>query len=212
MSESFPKPVSAEGVSSRPDTLKNEHLSPGIRPIMAGIFNARNLGDSRELTKKIMNEGTFVDYYGDQEKLTENNIVSAGENTYVISDCTPSDKWSNEYHNCTGVVIVGKDKETAKEISILSHQDPWRFLKGTEHSAKFREDMLRQIEKITSQCEKGTVDAVIFGGQYVRDSYEYAESISTISDICNEGLVCTSGPYGSFRAYRGKSTCNCYFF
>lgn len=165
------------------DTIRSEHLAEDIRPIVAAILSAVNMGSSKLLIEDIKNHGDFVDYDSNPRTLKKNNMRNAGENTYAISDCTPSPKWSRRYWNCTGVAVVGRDRQRNQEISILSHQDPWSFLEGKRAHDAFTRDLTQQIQKLLSQTDEGTVDAVIFGGHFQRPD-EHKASIETVADVC----------------------------
>ncbi len=78
--------------------------------------------------------------------------------SYVISPIDPQNKESYDYTNGLGLVVIGKDKETGENISILTH-----------HPARAVFDGLQRILPPTlraflSKAETGTIDAAIFGG------------------------------------------------
>ncbi|MFA5997559.1 MAG: hypothetical protein WC791_03675 [Candidatus Paceibacterota bacterium] len=178
------------------DALKNEHLREGVPSIMTTICDLENLDNqSKEVFDEIRKNGDYLDYYEDPEKLEANNMLNAGEQTYVISEPNENNKWSDKYKNCTGVIVVGTDKETGKEISILTHQDPWKFLKT--HKQDFEENLTAKIEELLQKTEIGTVDTIIFGGNFTRPD-EYEDSIKRISEICKKAFghepVVVTGP------------------
>lgn len=179
-----------------PDALKSEHLNEGVRPILASINDHEQKWDDEmnETISKIGREGEFVDFAANQ-----NNMLNAGEHTYVISNCSESSKWSESYWNCTGVAVIGVDKETGKEISILTHQNPEEFLGKNEKD--FESDLSKVITNLLGRTEKGTVDAVVFGGYYGpygESNSEYLKSIKKISKVCASVLgyepVVLTGP------------------
>ena len=100
-------------------------------------------------------------------------MLNSGKETYVISPCDSQNKYSDSYLNCTGVVVSGVDKETGKNISFMSHQNPEWFLDGIGKTSgnsintnvvKFKQDLAKNINELKNRCISGTVDAVIFGG------------------------------------------------
>ena len=114
-----------------------------------------------------------VDYFGDPISLVEKKMKNAGKNSYAISPIDDLDKFSNTFKNCTGLLVTGKDKETGKNISFLSHQDPGYFLNKEDNRRAF-----------TSDLRQRTVDAVIVGGNTQRSGKfhkDYLESIQFLS-------------------------------
>lgn len=182
-----------------PNALHSEHLRDSVRPIMVAILSEDTLGDSYTLIRQIRGQGVFVNYDGDPRELRVNNMINAGEMTYVISDISARDKWSKRYWNCTGIAAVGVDKETGQEVSFMSHQDPWTFLVGEKYEKEFKDDLKKQLGEISVLVETGTLDVVVFGGKYENDKQgEYLDSIAVITGICHESLgfdpVVLTGP------------------
>ena len=93
-------------------------------------------------------------------------VKSAGVETYVISPITEQDLFSDKYLNCTGVVGIGRDKASGKEIAFISHQDPKYFInKGPEFTGKFVNDLKSTLNELIARSVKDTVEVVIFGGK-----------------------------------------------
>jgi hypothetical protein len=71
-------------------------------------------------------------FYYDSKKKRDSNIfrivLKNDSHCTVISNINTQNKYSNRYYNCTGIVVIGKDKETGENISFLTHQDPLYFL------------------------------------------------------------------------------------
>lgn len=128
-------------------TEKNsEVLSPKER---LGLANAKNVDQESGI------------YEGKENPLT------VGPSTYIISPIDDSNKFSENFHRCTGLVVVGIDKETGKNISFLSHQDPLEFL--YEYKDEFTKQLKQQLTKIKERCEDGTVAISVVGGRYFSD-------------------------------------------
>ena len=145
MLESFPIRNEEKEIREQisPNTLHAEHLKEGIKPIMTAFLDEEDLEASKEAIEKIKNQGEFVDYEGSPSELTKNNISHGGYQTYAISDSTSSNKWSKGYWNCTGIAVIGKNKN-GEEISFLSHQDPRYFITNEKDlSQKFKKDLLK---------------------------------------------------------------------
>lgn len=147
-----------------------KHLKEGIRPIMASVgMSDQHQDESGKLQRLFRNE--TVDgvedlfFAADPRNLTERGIVNGGDMTYIISKVDGLDKFSAGYFNCTGLVVVGRDRVTQEDISFVSHQDPESFLNGKQ--TQFLADLDAKLKEIKDRCEDGTIDAVIVGGNYL---------------------------------------------
>ncbi len=95
--------------------LKQEsHLKKGIKPIFAcliedatgGTEESKNAQELIANNKKIDN----VDFDGNYPYLKgAGYLVGKSDHTYIISPVSESNKFSEGYVNCTGVVVSGKD-------------------------------------------------------------------------------------------------------
>ncbi len=155
---------------------KNKHLIEGVRPIFACVGSFEDFGikdpypkngPGYQIDLKLKNP-QFIDIDSSKEKLVENKLLNAGEKTYVISEINDSDKFSKKFHRCTGLVVSGIDKITGKNISFVSHQDPFAFL--LEDNKKFKKDIETRMEEMKKRCKEGTVDAVVVGGIFYTDA------------------------------------------
>lgn len=115
-----------------------------------------------------------VNYYGNPDELNKQGFKNPEFDSYVISPIDSLNKFSKSFKNCTGLVVTGIDKETGKNISFLSHQDPAYFLYKKD-SSKFVKDLREQIEKLKKRCLDGTIDAVIVGGNYFKNDKQFQE-------------------------------------
>ncbi len=90
-----------------------------------GVFKQpEQINDLDNPISKIQEEGLFVDWFANDEIIKDRQLLSMGERTYVISPINEVSKSSASYRNCMGIIAVGKDKETEKNISFLTHQNP----------------------------------------------------------------------------------------
>lgn len=103
-----------------------------------------------------------VDYYGDPESLDALGQKHVEEPSYVISSISEAPKSLEQYANCTGVVAVGRDKDTGRNISFLSHQNP--DTTTGDHLEIFTVDFLGSLEELQERSESGSIDVAIFGG------------------------------------------------
>jgi hypothetical protein len=164
-----------------PNPLYGEHLNEGVSPIMVGIydrcpgFTSNDVGYERS-------DATTVDYYGNPDDLRRIGCRCPDKKErYVISPCDETNKQSSRYHDCSGIVVVGQSKETGREISILTHQDPTKIL--GDYKQLFENDLRAALREIVSKSIPGTLDIGIFGGLYELN-------IQTKHDtVCNEYCV-----------------------
>ncbi len=172
------------------EKFKQEELKPKVeaefKPIIACLINDNERVDPQ--TEKtlylIKKDGQSIDYYANKNFYELNNMRNSGKQTYVVSECNDKDKYSKRYCNCTGVILVGKDKNSNKQISFMSHQDPWKFL--TNKKEEFTKDIIESIKKIKNETNEKSIDAIIFGGNAGND--EYKNSIKLLGDIITKEL------------------------
>lgn len=151
------------------EALENNHLASGISPIMTcvGRFSDWSSREKKLLAKQLNTKSKIacIDFAGSPDDLRKEGFLNAGYETYVISPVDSINKFSKEYVNCTGLIVVGKDKTTGENISFMTHQKPDRFL----HNKKdiFIKHLTERLEEIKERCESGTIDARIIGGNYI---------------------------------------------
>ena len=149
----------------KPIILKFEHLSKGFNPIISGLYDRNNLDkETKYFLDRFKKNAEFINFDYSPTKAKENRMHNSGIKTYMISSVSEKDKYSSSYFNCTGVIVVGADKETGKNISFLSHQDPEEFLEDKEVGSKFKRDLSKDIDDLKSRCIPGSIDAIFFGG------------------------------------------------
>lgn len=172
------------------NALKSEHLKEGVKPIMACVFNREKSEEEDAFSSLNTANALRIDYYDSDEAMREKGLTNAGERTYLISPNNEQDKFSYDYLTCTGVIAVGRSKESGKEISFMSHEDPTSFLRDVKEN--FILDLRKRASELKALSEEGTVDAVVFGGNYLRDSSDYQktyiESIALLNKIINDEL------------------------
>ncbi len=145
--------------------LKPEHLKKEFRPIISGIYDRNNVDkETQYFIDDFKKNAEFVDFNYREKEIKENKMHSSGYETYVISSCNEKNKYSFSYLNCTGVLAVGVDRLTGKNISFLSHQNPEAFLEDKEVQSNFRKDIEKNIDDLISRCLPGSIDIVVLGG------------------------------------------------
>lgn len=145
--------------------LKTEHLKNEFKPIISGIYDRNNLDkETQYYIDDFKKDAEFVDFNYREKEIKENKMHNSGYETYVISSCNEKNKYSFAYRDCTGVVAVGVDKITGKNISFLSHQNPDAFLGDKEVRSNFKKHIEVNIDDLISMCIPGSIDIVVFGG------------------------------------------------
>lgn len=146
------------------------HLKKGVKPIMACIgsfddYYGSGQNPKKEIFDEQLDNAHYVDYGGSADYLKKKNFLSTGYETYVLSVVDNKNKFSDRFFDCTGLVVAGIDKETGKNISFLSHQDPVKFLRNKKDD--FIKHLEQQLGEIKERCISGTIDAIIVGGNYL---------------------------------------------
>jgi hypothetical protein len=181
-----------------PDQIKDyveieskTHLEEGVKPIIACIgseedFDHRfawDLINQSDQNKNLLE----VKYGAPKSELDENNITYLSPHDYLISPIDSRDKVSYDYQTCIGLVVVGIDKETNEQISMLTHQNISSVISSKK--IEFIEDLSRHLQIFKDRSKEGTIDAVIFGGAYPEDSSSkkmYEEVKGFTSELCKK--------------------------
>lgn len=152
-----------------------------FKPIIASIINSKEIDEQTKKTfLEIEEKGQFIDYYGKKELFDKNNIKNAGQKAYAISECNEKSKYSTGYYDCTGVIVVGEEKEGHKQVSFMTHQDPESILNIDGRKEEFSKDLIDSISEIKNKIKEKSIDVIIFGGRYGRN---YKKSINELRDI-----------------------------
>lgn len=173
---------------------RHDHLKKGVTPIMACIGTAEDFGQQYLILDNHKYDSENVTNVNWDNPFVNESFKHCGFNSYTISGIDASFKCSEGFYRCTGIVVVGLDKETGKNISFMTHQDPKKIL--YESNDQFDKDLSDRLKDLLTRSEKGTVDAVIFGGNVssyigVEDStanINYRDSIKKLSCILRERL------------------------
>lgn len=159
------------------NTLKNEHLLPGEKPLHISFDHIKV-----ETIKEVLYLlwfGRWVDWYSSPLVNKMLNNTNPEPDSYVISEISTSNKHSRWYYDCTWVVIIGKNSKW-KNISLLSHQDPkYLFCRFDAQDCKnrFQNDLQTAIDKFKIQALPGTIDACILWGNYEMGETEFRGKI-----------------------------------
>jgi hypothetical protein len=156
---------------------KQEHLENGEKPIFVCVgsrkdFDGKFPKRSRFFNRLFKNNPKIhnVDYYEHPNGLDEKKFLHNGHNSHVFSIIDDSDKESEKFYDCTGLVAVGRDKQTLENISFLSHQDPAQFYDNGNLKNKFIQNLLSRLNEMKEKSVSGSVDVVIVGGNNIFDA------------------------------------------
>lgn len=161
-------------------------IQPEIYPPIRSIIIDSNMidSDTEKQLQIIHDEGIEIDYHASVNYFKRLHMLHSGSETYVISTCSPQDKFSKDFYNCTGIIMVGKDKKSKKQLSIMTHQDPEKFL--TTKKDDFIDDLSIGIENIKDHTEQGSIDVIILGGH--NNLKEYEQSLVLLNKVITEKL------------------------
>lgn len=197
-----------------PNPVKSEHLIKGIKPIMVCLYSYGDLdlvekvSDTNKPIEEVEGEeiegAHNVNFFASAKQLERQNFLNSKKHSYIISPVDNLDKFSNDFIDCTGIIVVGVDKITGENISFLTHQNPYKFLREDKNS--FLENLGKSLTEIKDRCKPGTIDAVFVGGKYPTGSYwqapilqkEYLTAVELISGEVKKKLgfepVVVNGP------------------
>lgn len=170
-----------------PEFSGPEHLSEGIRPIMACVGTYKEYGDELSKLEDIKTVGENLDYFASADDINKNEFRSAGWQTYIMSKISERPKFTEKLFDCTSLVAVGREAESNKEISFLTHQNRYEILGYSRE--KFVRDLRYQLEELKSKCLKRTIDVIIAGGHFRHgDPSEYQRTLETLNAAVKEVL------------------------
>lgn len=164
-------------LQSKNTNEKKSHLNEGIKPIYVSLmstypseFNVYTFVDIYNVVDEFKDDlRTHNINWADKEvNLDSKKYLHAGLQSYVISSIDEDRKFSKGFHACTGLVVVGVDKNIGKNISFITHQFPIA-LSNEDKKVKFLSDLNTKLMEMRDRCIPGTVDAVVVGGSYVKD-------------------------------------------
>lgn len=174
-------------------TLHSEHLRAEIKPLTACFMQRGSPNfEFKQVIGDISSYGLAVDFYARQFTLDREGILNEGNQTFAISPVDQRDKFSEEFRNCTGLVAVGLDGVSGREISMLTHQNPSRFARRFSwRKRSFADAMRLRLLDLQQRAEAKTVDVIIVGGNYIeggRFADDYRNSVQILSDMVKDVL------------------------
>jgi hypothetical protein len=175
------------------------HLREGIPSVNREIVDtAKGSPELESLREKMDEDGEihWVDFEGgDLEALEADGFKDAGVGSYLISPIGERNWFSDRYMSCTGVVAIGRDATSGKEISFLSHQDPNYFVDGDKDKIEiFSRALGDSLKELEARSEKDSVEVLLVGGNFNPDAEgrggykhdQYKRSIQALDRIIRE--------------------------
>src|SRR3989344_5035175 len=145
--------------ANSPDTRKlSAHLIEGVGPIMVciGSFDdfKRVEQEHPEHSQQMSNNFALhglknVDWFKGAYGFLQEDFLTNGHETYVISAIDDSNKFSLKFSSCIGLIIAGIDKITGKNISFVVHR---RALPG-DLEFNFRIDLAITLNNMKQRCK-----------------------------------------------------------
>ncbi|MBY0539318.1 hypothetical protein K2P56_02710 [Patescibacteria group bacterium] len=179
--------------------LRNEHLKRGVRPIRASIIDVSDTLTQPEFSLSV---ARLLRLNGERNLRFEAATLEELRNGSVAAESLPgkpgtSDIVSLGFRNCHGIVAVGKKKTGKKHTAFLTHHSPDEFVFADEaKKTRFTNALRASLSDLRGASEKGTIDAVIIGGNDRRADKEtfglfdsdYPLSVVSLSDIVSSEL------------------------
>lgn len=174
--------------TERINPIHSEHLKDGINPIFACVGNPKQFEENpslatmlfsgdrlkyrAEINKRIADLGvTNVDWFGDPSFQKKHGMKNEGSASFVISKLDGTDKFSSEFYSCLGLLATGKDKATGKDLSFLAHVSVYHLFGDAKDAFTIFGSAIRgSLNELRDKSADGTVDIVIFGGDFNSDT------------------------------------------
>jgi len=144
-----------------------------------------------------MEDNHWIDFEGgDLDKMEENGFKHGGPDSYLISPISEKNWTSDHYFNCTAVIGIGRDINTEKEISFMTHQKPEYFVDGTpEQLENFARELSDSLKELKEKSQENTIEITLSGGNFSKtysgddfQNHHYQESIKKINQIVKDSL------------------------
>ena len=176
------------------------HLREGVPVISGEIVDTAKGNPELETIREEMDEDGethWVDFEGgDFEALEAEGFKDAGVGSYLISPIGERNWFSDRYMSCTGVVAIGRDAITGKELSFLSHQDPNYFAEGDKDKVEtFSQALADSLKELKARSEKDSIEVLLVGSNFnpaasVRDYThdQYKKSIQALKQIIQQSM------------------------
>ena len=159
-----------------------------------GMRDDLPLAKKREIARSMRN-AEYVDYYAPPEIMDKMGHLHTGKDGYVVSGINSHDKFSDLLAGCTGIIAVGTNKETRKNISFAAHQSPEALGLGVgslvvDYSPtrnKFKQDLSQRLSELRTMAEPKTVRIAVFGGMvHESELANYKQNMDAVAALVHE--------------------------
>lgn len=153
------------------DEILWKHLKSPEYKLMCWLNNKPNID------KEYMKNADYINWYD----MIDEKTRAYKENDFIISHIDEKNKYSNGYFNCTSLVLVFKDKNTGKNKSLLTHQNPNHFL--SDKKGTFKNSLISILKEVLKNREEWTIDIAILWWNTNDFWIQYIESIQFLQEI-----------------------------
>ncbi len=179
------------------ESEKYKHLTEGHKPIhpILGLNSYKErlvlLADFNKNSSEALN----LNFEENQpDTLDKENILHNGFRSYTLSPLDKRDKYDEGLYHCVGFVIAGIN-ENGEEVSIFNHIRPVSFLTDQQKES-FIKDLENKLDEVNQYCKKGSIDAMIFGGNYSKQlnsnrisfKKDYLDTVELLKELLQEKL------------------------
>lgn len=181
------------------DTLRWDHLTDKKDTILTCVHGDSNTDFWLKENESKMGDDIFYYKPGVHNRASSRDVwifktvLEEYDYCSIISQINTRNKFSKWYYDCTGIVAIGKDKETGENISFLTHQHPM-YLLGELPKEKFKQAVNATLEILRERSVQWSIDIVILWGigyltwsedrNFAEKSFwKYTKIIEWLSDI-----------------------------
>ena len=179
------------------DDKEKEKSSEPLGPLISTREVTRGKSEAWlfETVETIKANGENVDYYVDRSG-DEPRPRRHEELKWVFSQDNDRDKYTEGLYDCMCLIVIGTDIETGKQISLLSHLNPKRFL-DESYREEFVAETTTLLQRIKERVRESSLSALLLGGkqndafghseilnEFFSGKKEYEGSKKIISELC----------------------------
>ncbi len=147
--------------------------------------------DDRTQLEIVFRGAEPVNFFSSPSEWSQLQQRNGGQFSYVISAVNSRDKHSFFYLNCTGIAVVGTDRMSHHNVSVLTHQNPG-FVLVRDKEGDFFSALRQSFLLLKERAEPGTISGLVFGGDHGDDN-----SVSRVNKSRSDDYVDLVGSIGS---------------
>jgi hypothetical protein len=145
---------------------KESKEDEAYKKIFACFENTDSISsESAKEIERIKENGVNVNWFANKDEMDSRQFKSGEEKTYVISPVDSTDKYSEDFKVCVGVIGVGQGRD-GSDLSFLLHHDIHEvfFYGGEELEGQFEKDYTDTLIELKKLSVDGSLDIGFFGG------------------------------------------------